>query len=117
MPVLAAGFAGRQELLIHIETTFFGIHPLINDVFDEALWRAFHRHLARLNDVQLLMNTGIFHDHRIAGFPVDPPAIMDVMALALEDVKYRAIHVAMSLAVAARRETIDVTLNRLRDLG
>src|SRR5688572_33021929 len=52
MAVLAGGFPGRNELLVHVQAAFLGAHLLVDDVLDEAVGRTFERHLARLHDVQ-----------------------------------------------------------------
>src|SRR5687767_10385628 len=52
MPVLAGGFTGRNELLVHVQAAFLGAHALVDDVLDEAVGRPLERHLARLHDVQ-----------------------------------------------------------------
>src|SRR5438270_424052 len=67
--------------------------------------------------IQVLVDTGVFHNQRVACFPVDTAAVMHVVSPALQHIKYRAVHMAMTLAIAAWRKAIDMALNRLRHLS
>ncbi len=66
--------------------------------------------------VQVLVDAGVLDDQRIARFPIEAAAVVDVVALALQDIEDGAVHVAVLLAVAAGREAVDMGLDRLRDL-
>ena len=63
------------------------------------------------------MHAAVLDEHAIAGFPVDAPLVMDIVAAPLEDVENRAVHVATFLAVGSGRITFDVRFDRLRDGG
>src|SRR5262249_42107598 len=65
----------------------------------------------------VLMDATVLHDHHIAGLPGDMPAIVHVMAAALEHVEYRAVEVAVLLAVGPRRVGLDMRFHRLDNAG
>ncbi len=74
-----------------------------------------HRFLV-LVIVQMLVNAGVLDQKGIARFPVQAFPVVNVVALAFEDVEHRGIHVAVLLAVAVRGKDIEVRLDRLCDL-
>ena len=45
--------------------------------------------------VEMLVDAGVLDDQRVAGFPVEAAAVMDVVALALEHIEDGAVHVAV----------------------
>ncbi len=67
--------------------------------------------------VQVLMHAGVFDDQRVARLPIEAAAVMDIVALAFEHIEYGAVHMAVPLAVTARREAVDVAFDGLCDLG
>src|SRR4051794_31238462 len=65
----------------------------------------------------MLMHAAVLDDHHIAGLPGNMPAVMDVMAAALDHVEHRAVEMPVLLPVSARRVDLDMRLDRLRHVG
>src|SRR6516164_6949836 len=63
------------------------------------------------------MDAAVFDAHPVAGLPGGVPAIVHVMAAALEHVEHRAVEVAVLLAVGPRRVGLDMRFHRLDDGG
>ena len=51
--------------------------------------------------VEVLVHAAVLDEHDVAGLPVDVPAVMDVVAVALEHVEHRAVEMAVLLAGGA----------------
>src|ERR1700674_5213829 len=64
----------------------------------------------------MLMHAGILDDQCIPRLPIEAAPIMDIVTLPFQDIEDRAVHMAVALAVAAGRETIDMRLDGLRHL-
>src|SRR5262249_9943310 len=67
--------------------------------------------------VEVLVHASALHDHHVARLPVDPAAIVDVVAAPLEHVEHRAVEMAVLLPVGAGRIALDMGLDRLNDVG
>src|SRR5262249_44241385 len=67
--------------------------------------------------VEMLMDATVLDDHHVAGLPGDVPAIVHVMAAALEHVEHRAVEVAVLLAVGLGRVGLDMRFHRLDNAG
>ena len=65
----------------------------------------------------MLMHAAVLDEHDVARLPRNMPAVMDVVAAALEDIEHGAVQMPVLLAVGARRIGLDMGLDRLRDLG
>src|ERR1019366_9803715 len=61
------------------------------------------------------MHAAILDNHDVTGLPIDPFAVMDVMAAAFEDVEHGAVQVTVLLPVSARCIDLDMRLDRLGD--
>ena len=66
-----------------------------------------------LGVVEVLMHAAVLDQHHVAGLPWDPPAVMHVVAVALEHVEHRAVEMAVLLAAGLGRIGLDVGLDRL----
>ncbi len=64
--------------------------------------------------VEVLMHAAGLDDHDVAGLPVDPPAVMDVMAAALQHEEHRAVQMPVFLAERSRPIGLDMRFDRLR---
>ena len=67
--------------------------------------------------VEVLVDAAVLDDHHVARLPGNVPAVVHVMAAALEYVEHRAVEVAVLLAVGTRRIGLDMRLHRLDDGG
>ena len=67
--------------------------------------------------VEMLVDAAVLDDHHVAGLPGNVPAVVHVVAAALEHVEHRAVEVAVLLAVGAGRIGLDVRFHRLDDGG
>src|SRR5487761_136545 len=67
--------------------------------------------------VEMLVHAAVLDQHEVARLPVEPLAVVDVVAATLEHVEHGAVHVSMLLSMSARCVDLDVGLDRLRDCG
>src|ERR1700719_983423 len=58
--------------------------------------------------VEMLMYAAVLDEHDIAGFPIDAPLVMDIVAASLQNIEYCAVHVTMFLTIGARRINLDM---------
>ena len=65
----------------------------------------------------MLMDAAVFDDHDVPRLPLDPLAVVNVMASALEHVEYGTVQVAVLLSVGSGCVDLDMRLNRLRHRG
>ena len=82
-----------------------------------------HVHRLRLHDqrarrfvrvgVEVLVHAVVVHDRDVAGFPLVPDAVVNLGALAVEDVEHRFVDVAVLLRLAARRVLFEMDVQRL----
>src|SRR6202035_5746680 len=57
--------------------------------------------------VEMLMHAAVLDEHDVAGLPVDAPLVMDIVAAPFQNVEYRAVHMAMFLAIGSGRVNFD----------
>ena len=65
--------------------------------------------------IDVLMHAAVLDDARIACFPVVALAIVNVVPLAFQNIKDRAVHMPMLLPMRSWGKHINMRLNRLRD--
>ena len=71
--------------------------------------------LLALGIIEVLMHRAVLDQHHVAGLPFDAAAVMDIVAVAFEDVEHRAVEVSVLLAGGLWRIGLDVGLDRLDD--
>ena len=64
--------------------------------------------------VEMLVHAVVVHDRHVARLPVVADAVVDLVALAVQDVERRLVDVAVLLVRAARRVLLEVDVQRLR---
>ena len=63
----------------------------------------------------MLVHAVVVHDRDVAGLPVVADAVVDLVALAVEDVERRFVDVTVLLRLAARPVLLEMQVERLRD--
>ena len=91
---------------------FSGTARCMNRKRGLALKTSRHRFILRIV-IEMLMHTTGFDDHDIAGLPVDPATIMNVVTAPLEHEKHRAVQMAVLLAIGTRSVCLDMGFDRL----
>jgi hypothetical protein len=66
--------------------------------------------------VEVLMHAAVLDDHHVAGLPRNMPAVVHVVAAALQYVEHRAVEMAVLLAGGHRGIGLDVRFDRLGDV-
>src|SRR6267142_2630142 len=97
--------------------------PRLHDLLEEHVHE--HEHRLGLHDerarrpgragVEMLVDAVVVDDGDVAGFPVVADAVVNLVALAVEDVERRFVDVAVLLRVAARRVLLEVDVKHLRE--
>src|SRR5258705_759730 len=97
--------------------------PRLHDLLEEHVHE--HEHRLGLHDerarrpgrarVEMLVDAVVVDDGDVAGLPVVADAVVNLVALAVEDVERRFVDVAVLLRVPARRVLLEVDVKHLRE--
>ena len=91
-------------------------HRFLRLFFDDLLHDEVHKQVKRFRFddegpgrpvrvvIEMLVDTGILNNDQISGLPVVSDAVMDLVALSVQDVKDGLIHMAVLVRLSARGE-------------
>src|SRR6266566_1196315 len=120
-PCLRSDVGRRFEILM-------AGRQLVGRPFDHFLKQQVHEQKQRLRlehqknavlvfvVVEMLVDAAVLDQHYVAGLPLHGTAVVDIVAVALEDVKYRAVEMTVLLTGIERRIAFDMRLDRLHDV-